>query len=85
MTSNAPDTFYTELLDSYRQTFDTFVGPCDVFVCGEMLQVNDYSKLDWEWSMFDPVKKHERRERVFPTERKKSFDMGFALAQKDAG
>ncbi len=29
MTSNAPDTFYTELVDSYRQTFDAFIGPCE--------------------------------------------------------
>ncbi|MCR5301399.1 MAG: flavodoxin family protein [Lachnospiraceae bacterium] len=85
MTSNAPDTAYTELLNSYKQTFDMFVGPCDVLVSGETLQVDDYSKLDWEWTMFDPVKKHERRETVFPTERKKAYDMGSALAKKDVG
>ncbi len=48
MTSNAPDTMYADLLNSYQQTFSTFVGPCDVLVSGETLQVADYSKLDWE-------------------------------------
>ena len=81
MTSNAPDNFYTELLDSYRQTFDTFVGPCDILVCGETLQVDDYSKLDWEWTMFDPAAKYARRTNVFPGERKKAFEMGAALAR----
>ncbi len=81
MTSNAPDTFYTELVDSYRQTFDAFIGPCDVLVCGETLQVNDYSKLDWEWTMFDPEAKIARRQNVFPNERKKAFEKGALLAK----
>jgi multimeric flavodoxin WrbA len=82
MTSNAPDTAYTELLKSYQQTLGMFVGPCEVLVSGDTLQLDDYSKLDWEWSMFDPAKKKERRETVFPHERKKAFDMGKALAER---
>lgn len=82
MTSNAPDTAYTELLKSYQQTLGMFVGPCEVLVSGDTLQLDDYSKLDWEWSMFDPAKKKERRETVFPQERKKAFDMGKALAER---
>ncbi len=82
MTSNAPDTAYTELLKSYQQTLGMFVGPCEVLVSGDTLQLDDYSKLEWEWSMFDPAKKKERRETVFPQERKKAFDMGKALAER---
>ena len=82
MTSNAPDTAYTELVNSYKQTFSAFIGPCDVLVSGETLQVNDYSKLDWEWSMFNPEQKKRRRETVFPLERKKAFEMGKALAER---
>ena len=80
MTSNAPDDMYTDLIKSYQQTFNTFVGPCEVLVSGETLQVEDYSKLDWEWSMFDPEKKKERRETVFPGECRKAFEMGRDLA-----
>ena len=82
MTSNAPDTAYTELVNSYKQTFSTFVGPCDVLVSGETLQINDYSKLDWEWSMFDPEQKKQRRDTIFPLERKKAFEMGKALVER---
>ena len=82
MTSNAPDTMYSELVSSYQQTFNSFVGPCEVLVSGETLQINDYSKLDWEWSLFDPDQKKKRRETVFPLERKKAFEMGKALAEK---
>ena len=59
-------TMYSELVSSYQQTFNSFVGPCEVLVSGETLQINDYSKLDWEWSMFDPGQKKKRRETVFP-------------------
>jgi multimeric flavodoxin WrbA len=82
MTSNAPDTMYSDLLNSYQQTFSAFVGPCDVLVSGDTLQVADYSKLDWEWTMFDPDKKKERRETVFPEECKKAFEMGKSLAER---
>ncbi len=82
MTSNAPDTMYSELVNSYKQTFNAFVGPCEVLVSGETLQLDDYSKLDWEWSMFNPEQKKNRRETIFPKERKKAFDMGKALAER---
>ena len=62
MTSNAPDTAYAELLESYRNTFERFVGPTKIFVSGETLQLKDYSKTDWEWSMFDPNARQERHD-----------------------
>ena len=80
MTSNAPDTMYTGLLDRYRQTLSRFVGPTEVLVSGNTLQLKDYSKTDWPWTMFDPAAKKERHETVFPEECKKAFEMGAALA-----
>ena len=79
MTSNAPDTAYTGLLEGYRQTLSRFVGPTEVIVSGDTLQLADYGKTDWEWSMFDPEAKRLRHETVFPQERKRAFDMGAAL------
>ncbi len=81
MTSNAPDTMYLSLLERYQQTLNRFVGPTEVLVSGDTLQLKDYSKTDWPWSMFDPEKKQERRESVFPQECKKAFDMGSALTR----
>ena len=81
MTSNAPDTAYTGMLRNYRQTLDRFVGPTNVLVSGNTLQLKDYSKTDWEWSMFDPEAKQKRHETVFPEECRKAFEMGAMLAE----
>ena len=80
MTSNAPDTMYRGLIRDYRQTMNRFVGPTEVFVSGNTLQLKDYGKTDWEWTMFDPAAKMKRHENVFPKERQKAFEMGAALA-----
>ena len=80
MTSNAPDYGYRALMQNYQQTLRRFVGPTEIFVSGETLQVKDYSKLDWEWSIFDPEAKRIRHETVFPKERQKTFEMGAVLA-----
>lgn len=80
MTSNAPDTMYRGLIRDYRQTLNRFVGPTEVFVSGNTLQLKDYGKTDWEWTMFDPADKMKRHENVFPKERQKAFEMGAALA-----
>lgn len=81
MTSNAPDTYYTELLQNYRQILSSFVGPTEVLVSGETLQLEDYGATDWPWSMFDPAAKRERHETVFPQERRRAFEMGASLVR----
>jgi len=80
MTSNAPDTLYTSMLENYRRTLETFIGPTRILVSGETLQVKDYSKFDW--TMFDGDQRHERREKVFPGELKKAFEMGASLLDR---
>jgi len=80
MTSNAPDTNYLGLLHNYQQTLSRFVGPTEVIVSGNTLQLKDYGKTDWEWTMFDPEAKMLRHETVFPKECEKAFEMGKKLA-----
>ena len=82
MTSNAPDTMYLNMLQNYQQVFSRFVGPTDVFVSGNTLQLKDYSKTDWKWTLFDPAEKQKRHEEVFPQECRKAFELGAALASK---
>ena len=82
MTSNAPDTAYMGLLQNYQQTLNRFVGPTEFLVSGDTLQLKDYSKMDWAWSMFDPDAKKLRHETVFPQECRKAHDMGAALVTK---
>ena len=79
MTSNAPDTTYQGLLQNYQQTLSRFVGPTEVFVSGNTLQLKDYSKTDWQWTMFDPAAKQERHDTVFPQECKKVYEITKAL------
>ncbi len=82
MTSNAPDTMYERLLENYRQTLSSFVGPTKVFVSGDTLQLKDYSKTDWEWSIFDPEAKQQRHDTVFPQECKEVYKMGAELVRE---
>ena len=81
MTSNAPDTSYLNLLKNYQNTLSRFVGPTQVLVSGNTLQLKDYSKTDWKWTMFDPEAKKARHETVFPEECRKAFALGAALAE----
>ena len=82
MTSNVPEEAYTQigyeaLLERYKQTLDSFVGPTEILISGDTLQVNDYERYDW--TMFDPAKKIAHRETEFPKERKKAYEMGSDL------
>jgi multimeric flavodoxin WrbA len=85
MTSNGPDQYNNGLLRDYQQTLNRFVGPTEIFSCGDTLQVKDYSKLDWEWSIFDPEAKMLRHETMFPLECRKVFELGAALPDQRTG
>ena len=77
MTSNAPDTMYTERIENYKTALKRFIGPTRTLVSGETLQVKDYSKFNW--TMFYPQQRMERGERAFPEELKKAFSMGASI------
>lgn len=79
MTSNAHDTAYMGLLQNYQNVLNRFVGPTKIFVSGNTLQLKDYSKTDWEWSIFNPEQKKLRHETVFPKECKKVYNLGVEL------
>ena len=82
MTSNAPDDAYASLLLNYQQTLSRFVGPTEVFTAGDTLQLKDYGKTDWPWTLFDPEHKRLRRETVFPRQCAEAFELGAALAAR---
>ena len=83
MTSNAPDNMYMGLVRNYQQVLSRFVGPTELFVSGDTLQLKDYSKTDWPWTLFNPEAKQQRHETVFPLHCRQVFDMGAALARND--
>ncbi|MBR1455946.1 MAG: flavodoxin family protein [Oscillospiraceae bacterium] len=80
MTSNAPDTYFVRLMQNYQQVLSRFVGPTELLISGDTLQLKDYSKTDWPW-YFDGEAKKKRHETVFPREMQKAFEMGKALAE----
>ncbi|MBQ7664233.1 MAG: flavodoxin family protein [Bacteroidaceae bacterium] len=80
MTSNAPDTLYTNLIQNYQNVLSRFIGPTEVFISGNTLQLKDYTKTDWAWTLFNPEEKHQRHETIFPKECQRVFEMGKALA-----
>jgi len=86
MTSNAPiDNYgkigYDTLVEQYRKTLSQHIGPTQIFICGNTLQVNDYSIYDWD--MFPAAERKERREKVFPQEKQNAFALGAKMAQGD--
>lgn len=74
LTSNAPEEFYADLMKRYKGSLETFVGPTQTLVSSNTLQVDNYEK--YNWTMFNPDEKKERRETVFPQERQAAFTLG---------
>ena len=72
------DTMYEQLLRNYQRTLTSFVGPTEVFVCGDTQQLKDYSKTDWPW-FFNAEERYERHEKIFPKEREAAFEKGKEL------
>ena len=84
MTSNCSEDYYTQtgydkMLENYQNSLNGMVGPTKIMICGDTLQVNDYSK--YNWTMFDPEAKKVRHERVFPTDKEKAFNLGVEMVR----
>ena len=77
---------YGRLVENYQQVMSRFVGPTEVFVSGDTLQLKDYGKTDWPWTLFDPESKKLRHETVFPQHLRQAFEMGAAMGRwEEAG
>ena len=81
MTSNGNAEYYKDLMQQYQQTFQRFIGPTETYAFGDTLQLKDYSKTDWEWSIFDPEAKQKRHDTVFPEECRMMFEKGAAMGK----
>ena len=84
MTSNCSEDYYSQIgydkmLENYQNTLSGIVGPTKVMVCGDTLQVNDYSK--YNWTMFDPEAKRVRHKEIFPEDMKKAFVLGAEMSR----
>ena len=84
MTSNCSEDIYSKIgydnmLENYKKSLSGMVGPTKVMVCGDTLQVQDYSK--YNWTMFNPDAKKVRHDEVFPNERQKAFSFGAEMVK----
>jgi hypothetical protein len=58
---------------------ERFFAPCEVFLCFDTLQFDDYSK--YETDFFDVPSKLKRHKEVFPQELERAFAMGTRLVE----
>lgn len=82
MTSNCSEEAYdavgySTLLEGYKNTLSRFVGPTEVFCCGNTLQVNDYSQFNW--TLFDPEAKKVHHDETFADYLAKAKELGSKL------
>ena len=80
LTSNVPAESDAALLERYKGTLEAFIGPTQTFACGHTLQINNYDAFNW--TMFDPEAKKQRRETVFPQEKRAVFAMGAQMVKE---
>ncbi len=85
MTSNCAEEYYDKIgydrmLENYKGTLSGMVGPTKIMVCGNTLQVSDYSK--YNWTMFDPEAKKAHHEEIFPKELEKAFSLGTEIVKE---
>lgn len=84
MTSNMAEEFYDQggysrIVANYQNSLNNFIGPTKVMICGNTLQVSDYSR--YHWTMFDPEVKKARHETVFPQEKQKAYRLGAEMVK----
>ena len=81
-TSNVGDELYdrmgyTSMLEGYKKRLEMFVGPTEIFICGDTLQVNNYGI--YNWTSFDPGAKKKHHDETFDAYLEKAGMMGKKL------
>jgi multimeric flavodoxin WrbA len=69
---------YAQNINRYEMTLRRIYGESEYMCSFDTYQFDDYSKV--LATRFDPVKKKERHERVFPVDCQNAFEMGVRLA-----
>ena len=77
-TMNAPaeavETMYKPRFDGNKAMLERIIGPSDMLVSAETLQFSNYD--DYAAGKLNPQARIERREKVFPGEIEKAFELG---------
>jgi multimeric flavodoxin WrbA len=62
-----------------KRVMESLFAPCEVFLCTDTKQFDDYSLYDTDY--FDVPGKLKRHEEVFPQDLQRAFDMGVRMVQ----
>ncbi len=84
-TMNCPEEWlekyhYPTILDSNREELDRVLGYAEKYFSCDTYQFADYSKIDM--SLFDEAEKRAHRDKQFPIDEQKCFEMGKRLVGK---
>ena len=60
-----------------KMSMERLFGGCELFICSDTKQVDDYSKYEMDY--FDIAAKDKRHAEVFPQELQRAFDFGAKL------
>ncbi len=66
-------------VDIAKKVMERLFGPCEVLLCTDTKQFDDYSR--YEVDIFDVPAKLKRHEEVFPKDLQRAFKLGVRLAQ----
>ena len=82
LTMNAPKTYYNlayrKKAKEIANSFQTLNGSVEVYACCDTLQVTDYSR--YNMASFNEAHKKEMRQKQFPQDLEKAFQMGVRLS-----
>lgn len=78
-TMNAPDGYYDELYKKYADMLGWYFEYAGTVAAAETMQTQDYSK--YHLGMFNAQQRYERREKVFPQDCQKAYELGQKIAQ----
>lgn len=86
-TMNCPEAWlekfhYPTILDANREEMERLLGYAERYFSCDTYQFSDYSKI--EMSLFDEAEKREHRERQFPIDERKCWEIGVRLVEKVA-
>ncbi len=86
LTMNAPKAIYSvgyrKKAKEVSEVFKALNGDVDVYACCDTLQVSDYSRFNM--ASFNEEHKKAMREKQFPNDLKKAFEMGARLGAGEA-
>ncbi len=78
-TTNAPGGTYSKFFPDVCSSSERLLGHTEFVDSSETLQFTDYSL--YAADMFDVPARRERREKVFPDDRRRAYDLGKKLAE----